>query len=50
MKLDKSDGAWDIKVESINTLIENMAQPIRDTGRVMGAVARGVLNLAWSSK
>ena len=46
MKLDKSDGAWDIKVESINTLIENMAQPIRDTGRVMGAVARGVLNLS----
>src|SRR5918998_5925135 len=44
MKLDKSDGAWDIKVDSINTLIENMAQPIRDTGRVMGAVARGVLN------
>ncbi|HZA28602.1 MAG TPA: histidine kinase dimerization/phospho-acceptor domain-containing protein, partial [Gammaproteobacteria bacterium] len=26
------------------TLIENMAQPIRDTGRVMGVVARGVLN------
>src|SRR5918999_1980650 len=44
MKLDKADGAWDVKVDSINTLIENMAQPIRDTGRVMGAEARGVLN------
>ncbi|MCA1853107.1 MAG: HAMP domain-containing protein, partial [Beggiatoa sp.] len=44
MKVDKSDGTWDVKVDSINTLIENMAQPIRDTGRVMGAVARGVLN------
>ena len=44
MKVDKSDGTWDVKVDSINTLIENMAQPIRDTGRVMEAVARGVLN------
>ena len=44
MKVDKSDGTWDVKVDSINTLIENMAQPIRDTGRVMGVVARGVLN------
>ena len=36
-------GMWALKVDSINALVEDLAQPIRDTGRVIGQVARGVL-------
>ncbi|MGE5652335.1 MAG: HAMP domain-containing protein, partial [Bacillota bacterium] len=41
---DKEDGAWGVEVRSINTLIDNLVQPIRDSGRVIGAVARGALD------
>lgn len=40
----KLDGAWGREVTAINSLIDNLVQPVRDAGRVIGAVARGVLN------
>ncbi|HZW12283.1 MAG TPA: HAMP domain-containing protein, partial [Noviherbaspirillum sp.] len=40
---DKNIGSWGVKASSVNTLIDNLVQPIRDAGRVIGAVARGVL-------
>lgn len=40
----KLDGAWGREVVAINSLIDNLMQPVRDAGRVIGAVARGVLN------
>jgi HAMP domain-containing protein/signal transduction histidine kinase/DNA-binding response OmpR family regulator len=40
----KAEGAWGVEVDSINSLIDNLVQPVRDSGRVIGAVARGVLN------
>jgi signal transduction histidine kinase/HAMP domain-containing protein/DNA-binding response OmpR family regulator len=43
MAFDKVDGAWGVEVSSINSLIDNLVQPVRDAGRVIGAVARGVL-------
>ncbi|MDF3035846.1 MAG: response regulator, partial [Paucimonas sp.] len=43
MAFDKLDGAWGVEVSSINSLIDNLVQPVRDAGRVIGAVARGVL-------
>ena len=43
MAFDKIDGAWGVEVKSINSLIDNLVQPVRDAGRVIGAVARGVL-------
>ncbi len=39
----KVDGAWGREVAAINSLIDNLVQPVRDSGRVIGAVARGVL-------
>ncbi|KIF83552.1 HAMP domain-containing protein, partial [Noviherbaspirillum autotrophicum] len=41
---EKAGGAWGVEVRSINTLIDNLVQPIRDSGRVIGAVARGALD------
>ncbi len=41
---EKEGGAWGVEVRSINTLIDNLVQPIRDSGRVIGAVARGALD------
>ncbi|WP_241687836.1 HAMP domain-containing protein [Janthinobacterium sp. 17J80-10] len=43
MMFGKVDGAWGSEVNAINSLIENLVQPVRDAGRVIGAVARGVL-------
>ena len=43
IEFDNHDGAWGIEVRSINFLIDNLVQPVRDVGRVIGAVARGVL-------
>ncbi|HEY0846702.1 MAG TPA: HAMP domain-containing protein [Noviherbaspirillum sp.] len=43
LMFDKLDGAWGANVNAINSLIDTMVQPIRDSGRVIGAVARGVL-------
>ena len=40
---DKTDGAWGCEVEAINSMIDNLVQPVREVGRVIGAVARGVL-------
>jgi len=43
IEFDNHDGAWGVEVRSINFLIDNLVQPVRDVGRVIGAVARGVL-------
>ena len=43
MSFDKMDGAWGTEVAAINSLIDNLVQPVRDAGRVIGAVAKGVL-------
>ena len=43
MQLDKTDGAWGDEVDAINSMIDNLVQPVREVGRVIGAVARGVL-------
>jgi signal transduction histidine kinase/HAMP domain-containing protein/DNA-binding response OmpR family regulator len=43
MRLDKTDGAWGDEVDAINSMIDNLVQPVREVGRVIGAVARGVL-------
>jgi len=43
MMLDKTDGAWGDEVDAINSMIDNLVQPVREVGRVIGAVARGVL-------
>ncbi|MGZ3242121.1 MAG: HAMP domain-containing protein, partial [Burkholderiaceae bacterium] len=43
MVFEQMDGGWGVKVNSINSLIDNLVQPVRDAGRVIGAVARGVL-------
>ncbi|WP_414691143.1 HAMP domain-containing protein [Noviherbaspirillum sp.] len=40
---DNYKGAWGAKVSAVNTLIDRLVQPVRDAGRVIGAVARGVL-------
>ena len=41
--LDKTDGAWGDEVNAINSMIDNLVQPVREVGRVIGAVARGML-------
>ena len=43
LNFDNAAGAWGVKVEAVNALIDNLVQPVRDAGRVIGAVARGVL-------
>jgi signal transduction histidine kinase/DNA-binding response OmpR family regulator/HAMP domain-containing protein len=43
MVFDKTDGAWGQEVDAINSMIDNLVQPVREVGRVIGAVARGVL-------
>jgi HAMP domain-containing protein/signal transduction histidine kinase/DNA-binding response OmpR family regulator len=37
-------GGWSQRVDSVNNLIESLAQPIRETARVIGAVAKGDLS------
>src|SRR4051812_29013832 len=36
-----SSGAWANMIESVNTLIDDMARPTSDMARVIGAVANG---------
>ncbi|MFC0132227.1 hybrid sensor histidine kinase/response regulator [Massilia eurypsychrophila] len=43
MKLDRTDGAWGVKLTAINSMIDNLVLPVREVGRVIGAVARGTL-------
>jgi hypothetical protein len=43
MELDRTDGAWGVKLNAINSMIDNLVQPVREVGRVIGAVARGTL-------
>ncbi len=40
---DNYKGSWGAKVNAVNSLIDRLVQPVRDAGRVIGAVARGVL-------
>jgi HAMP domain-containing protein/signal transduction histidine kinase/CheY-like chemotaxis protein len=37
-------GDWSERVDSVNTLLDCLAQPIRETARVIGAVAKGDLS------
>ena len=37
-------GAWGERVNSVNTLIDNLVHPISETARVIGAVAKGDLS------
>jgi HAMP domain-containing protein/CheY-like chemotaxis protein/GAF domain-containing protein len=39
-----ADGAWVSLIESVNTLIDDMAQPTNEMARVIGAVANGDLS------
>ena len=43
MTFDKTDGAWGLEVNAINSMIDKLVQPVREVGRVIGAVARGAL-------
>jgi HAMP domain-containing protein len=43
LRFDKIDGAWGSEVDAINSMLDNLVQPVREAGRVIGAVARGVL-------
>jgi HAMP domain-containing protein/signal transduction histidine kinase/DNA-binding response OmpR family regulator len=43
LAFDKTDGAWGVEVNAINSMIDNLVQPVREVGRVIGAVARGAL-------
>ncbi|WP_051109879.1 response regulator [Massilia niastensis] len=43
LAVDKNDGAWGEQVAAINSMVDKLAQPVRETGRVIGAVAHGVL-------
>src|SRR5262245_53088952 len=39
-----SDGSWVRLIESVNTLIDDLAQPTNEMARVIGAVANGDLS------
>jgi hypothetical protein len=43
MAFDKLEGAWGDEVDALNPMIDHLVQPVREVGRVIGAVARGVL-------
>jgi HAMP domain-containing protein/signal transduction histidine kinase/CheY-like chemotaxis protein len=43
LTLDRGGGAWGDEVDAINSMIDHLVQPVREVGRVIGAVARGVL-------
>src|SRR5215468_10995290 len=44
MSLGHVTGGWSERVDSVNTLIDCLAHPIRETARVIGAVAKGDLS------
>jgi HAMP domain-containing protein/signal transduction histidine kinase/DNA-binding response OmpR family regulator len=44
MRVSKAPGGWACRVESVNTLIECLVHPTRETARVIGAVAKGDLS------
>ncbi len=41
---DTADGLWGTSINSINSLIDNLAKPTREAQRVIGAIARGDLS------
>ena len=41
---DQTAGSWGRKVDAINSMIDKLVQPVREVGRVIGAVAQGVLS------
>jgi HAMP domain-containing protein/CheY-like chemotaxis protein/signal transduction histidine kinase len=41
-------GGWAVRVEAINSLIDDLVHPISETGRVIGAVAKGDLSQTMS--
>ncbi|MEK7275310.1 MAG: HAMP domain-containing protein, partial [Candidatus Desantisbacteria bacterium] len=44
MQIGEAKGGWQKKVNSVNTLIDDMIQPTKEIARVIGAVARGDLS------
>ncbi|MEC5162605.1 HAMP domain-containing protein [Janthinobacterium sp. CG_S6] len=44
MQFERTAGAWGAELNAINSMIDNLVQPVRDVGRVIGAVARGALS------
>ncbi|HWF43952.1 MAG TPA: response regulator [Candidatus Kapabacteria bacterium] len=46
--LPHASGAWAVAVEGVNTLITDLAQPLTEVGRVIGAVAKGDLSQSMS--
>src|SRR4051812_27090525 len=42
--LPRATGSWDQRIESVNGLVTDLAQPTADFSRVIGAVARGDLS------
>ncbi|WP_294174116.1 HAMP domain-containing protein, partial [uncultured Sphingomonas sp.] len=43
-RVQGAEGGWDLKLRSVNELIEDMVQPITEVARVIGAVAKGDLS------
>lgn len=43
LTLERGGGTWGDEVDAINAMIDRLVQPVRDVGRVIGAVARGDL-------
>ncbi len=48
--LGNVSGAWADKVESINTLVDNLVYPTNEMARVIGAVAKGDLSQTMSTE
>ncbi|MFG6457018.1 HAMP domain-containing protein [Pelomonas nitida] len=46
MSLPGSQGSWALKVESINTLLDDLVRPTAEIARTIGAVAKGDLGQA----
>ena len=42
-------GGWAVRVEAINSLIDDLVHPVSETGRVIGAVAKGDLSQHMSA-
>src|SRR5262245_43830043 len=44
LSLPAAGGAWADSVESVNNLIDDMAYPVNEVARVMGAIGKGDLS------
>jgi methyl-accepting chemotaxis protein len=50
MSLPGAVGEWAVKVESINTLIDDLVRPTADVARTIGAVAKGDLGQSMAAR